>query len=74
MVVEQTPGDVLICNQTSFVDWIFLLSNYSPILTKIVIIKSGTGSTKAGLRILSGTEVMWSALGLVFPEERVEQR
>ena len=70
--VEHVHGDVLICNQTSFVDWVFLCSSYSPIFTRIVIIKSGTGSTKAGLRILSGIEVLWSALGLVFPEERIE--
>lgn len=72
--VEHQPADVLICNQTSFVDWVFLCSWYSPIFTKIVVIKTPAGSKKVGLRVLSNWETLWNALGLVFPEERIEQR
>ena len=42
---------------------------YSPIFTKIVIIKSDSGN-KAGLRVLSLFETFRNALGIVFPEER----
>lgn len=42
---------------------------YSPIFTKIVIIKSDSGN-KAGLRVLSLFEIFRNALGIVLPEER----
>ena len=73
--VEMVPGDVLVCNQTCFIDWIFLLHQWSPIMTRIVTVDakhthlSDEGSKKVGLRIISGWEWFCSSLGLVFPDE-----
>lgn len=39
LTVKVLPGDVYICNQTCFVDYLFLLQNMSPIFTKIVVVE-----------------------------------
>lgn len=70
--VTKKDGDVYICNQTSFVDWVYLHWHYSPVFTKIVIVKA-QGTRKAGLRVLGPLEVILHALGIVFPEEREGQ-
>lgn len=67
--VTKLDGDVIIANQTCFIDWFFLKMQYSPIFTKIVIIKSDSGN-KVGLRVLSLYETFGNALGIVLPEER----
>lgn len=41
--------------------------NYSPIFTKIVIVKA-QGNRRAGLRILGFFECIWHAIGIQFPE------
>lgn len=71
--VEFEAGDVLICNQTSFIDYAYLLCNFSPLFTKIVIINSNSGSAKAGLRVMSTWQTFWAALGIDHPEERNEK-
>jgi len=67
--VQVQDADLLVCNQTCFVDWLYLIFRYSPTFTQIVIVKQPGGSTKAGLRILSGWELFKHAIGLKFPEE-----
>ena len=48
-------------------DWLYLLLNYSPIFTKIVVVKA-QGNRKAGLRALGVFETMTHAIGIKFPE------
>jgi 1-acyl-sn-glycerol-3-phosphate acyltransferase len=60
----ETPAEVYICNNTSFIDWFYLSYKYSPCFTRIVI-----HNGRAGLRILGWWESIWSAIGLKFPEE-----
>lgn len=67
LVVKKLDGDVFITNQTCFVDWLWLVLSYSPIFTKIVIVKA-QGNRKAGLRILGFFESIWHAIGIQFPE------
>ena len=68
--VEHETGDLLICNQTSFIDFVYLMCNFSPIFTKIVILDSKHGSSKAGLRVMGTWETIWTALGIKMPEIR----
>jgi len=56
---------VFVCNNTSFVDWLYLNYRYSPCFTRIVIVDGN----KVGLRILGPIETIMSAIGLRFPEE-----
>lgn len=65
--MTKLEGDVFVTNQTCFVDWLWLKLNYSPVFTKIVIVKA-QGNRKAGLRILGFFETIWHAIGIQFPE------
>ena len=65
--MTRLEGDVFVTNQTCFVDWLWLKLNYSPVFTKIVIVKA-QGNRKAGLRILGFFETIWHAIGIQFPE------
>ena len=67
-MVTEVDGEVYVCNQTGFIDWVILMQKYSPVFTKIVVVESKNGERKAGLRVMSPFETMRSALGLVFPE------
>lgn len=67
LVVKKLDGDVFITNQTCFVDWLYLILNYSPVFTKIVIVKA-QGNRKAGLRVLGLFETLFHAIGIKFPE------
>ena len=67
LLVKHVEGDVLVCNQTCFVDWLFLNLSYSPIFTKIVIVQIKEGY-KIGLRPLSTFEMITHGLGINFPE------
>jgi 1-acyl-sn-glycerol-3-phosphate acyltransferase len=71
--VTVEEGDVYVCNQTCFADWIYLYSTYSPIFTKIVIYKPKNGETKVGLRKMGAFETIMSAIGIKFPEEVTEE-
>lgn len=37
--VELQEGDLYVCNQTCFADWVYLYMTYSPIFTRIVIVQ-----------------------------------
>ena len=65
--MKKLDGEVIICNQTCFVDWVYLVLNYSPIFTKIVIMRV-QGNKKIGLRPLGYFETVFHALGIKFPE------
>lgn len=67
-MVTEVEGDVYVCNQTGFIDWIILMQKYSPVFTKIVVVEKKSGEKKAGLRIMGTFEAVRNALGLVFPE------
>lgn len=67
LTVKKLDGDVIICNQTCFIDWVYLVLNYSPIFTKIVIMRV-QGNKKVGLRPLGYFETVFHALGIKFPE------
>lgn len=64
-------GDVYVCNQTCFADWLYLFHNYSPIFTQIVIVK-GAKANKVGLRKMGTWETIKAAMGISFPEEYEE--
>jgi len=68
VTVKVLPGDVYICNQTCFVDWMYLLQTISPIFTKIVIVELANGETRTGLKALGALESIKYALGVRFPE------
>ena len=38
--VTHEPGDVYVCNQTCFADWMMLLYQFSPVFTKIVYVET----------------------------------
>ena len=38
LTVKDVEGDVYVCNQTCFADWVWLLFSYSPLFTKIVVV------------------------------------
>ena len=67
--MKHVDGDVYVCNQTCFIDWVFLNMNYSPLFTKIVVIKKAPGQKEEiGLKVLGPIETILSAFGIVFPE------
>jgi len=68
LVVEHVESDVIICNSSCFVDYIWLAQMYSPCFTRIVYVELPNGESKVGLRILGPIESIFSALGLSFPE------
>jgi len=67
------PGDLYVCNQTCFADWVYLYMTLSPVFTQIVIVKPTNGPTKVGLRKLGAFETVLAAFGIKFPEEVTEE-
>ena len=57
-----------ICNQTCVADWVYLMQNFSPTFTKIVIVEKPNGEVKAGLRVMGAIETIMAAIGLDFPQ------
>ena len=64
LVFKMEPGEVYVCNQTCFVDWLYLWQQFSPTFTRIVIIKRKDASVKVGLRVLGTLECMAAAFGI----------
>lgn len=62
--MTEVEGDVYVCNQTCFADWVWLMMKFSPIFTKIVVVEKKNGETKVGLRALSAWESIWHAMGI----------
>jgi len=59
-------GDVIICNNTSIIDFIYLELAYSPLFTVVAIDEV---TKKHGFRKLSLLEIPFHAMGLKFPSE-----
>ena len=68
MIVEHRPAEVILCNSTSFIDYVKLVNLYSPCFTRIVFVELPNGESKTGLRILGPIETIFAAFGLAFPE------
>lgn len=68
LVVEHVASDVIICNSSNFIEYVWLAQQYSPCFTRIVYVELPNGESKVGLRILGSIETIFSALGLSFPE------
>ena len=66
MVVNDQVGtrDVIVCNQVSFLEYIFLEKEYGPVFTQVAS-KNG----RFGLRKLGLFEIPLAAIGLRFPPE-----
>lgn len=58
------PGDVVICNQASILDTLYLICNYSPVFTQIA-----TNGKRVGFRVLGFYERMTHGLGIGHPQE-----
>jgi hypothetical protein len=61
-----TANDVIISNNVSLIDYLYLELAYSPIFTAVAINKQ-TG--KYGFRKLSLLEIPFHAIGIKFPQE-----
>lgn len=57
-------GDVIICNNVSFIDYLFLELSYAPLYTAVAINRQ-TG--KFGIRKLGVLEITGHAIGIKFP-------
>ncbi|CDW91471.1 UNKNOWN [Stylonychia lemnae] len=66
VVDKITSNDVIICNNVSLIDYLFLEMAYAPLFTAVAVNKQ-TG--KYGFRKLSMLEIPFHAIGIKFPQE-----
>jgi 1-acyl-sn-glycerol-3-phosphate acyltransferase len=59
-------GDIILCNNACFIDYLFLEMAYSPLFTAVAINRE---NGKLGLRKLGMLEIMMHAIGIKFPQE-----
>ena len=63
---QVVSGDVIICNNASLIDYVYLELSYSPLFTTVAI---NAETKKHGFRKLAAWEIPFYAMGIKFPSE-----
>lgn len=63
---QVNSGDVIICNNASLIDYVYLELSYSPLFTTVAI---NAETKKHGFRKLAAWEIPFYAMGIMFPSE-----